>query len=529
MMKPLAFLAPLLSLAVLAGCGGSKSAPASSTIPTTRNFGSLTMRAVGEAQAPVTFSAANGANVTGIAGAEVDQLTLNPTMTKSLRNTKIAYSSLRDGFEEIYTMDADGTNETRLTHDAATNYAPSWYPDATRIAFVGLRDGGYNIYTMNADGTNKTRLTDDTASKWCPSWSPDGTKIAFHCFRKGNFDIYSMNADGTNETRLTSDSGDDYEPTWSPDGTKIAFYSRRRGNYDIYSMNADGTNQTRLTSSATDEFGPRWSPDGTRIAFTMERQDNKGADIYSMDADGTNETRLTSDSGDDYGPTWSPDGTRIAFVSARDSNDGSREIYSMSASGGDETRLTFTKLGENGPSWSGYLPRTARTLIGTGGTLRTAAAGFLFGQNDTEVTSVVAFDTTAQTPAARAQARVFQAAPETQGHSPVFAISTSGGLGSVSYMPIGAGGVPGAVVSPAIPIDSTNALVSFNATLETVTCVIPYESHSLMSAKPIRSGNHVTYTEHFTAIYDEKGQNLAPAGARSVTMDETTGKLVRFE
>ncbi len=78
----------------------------------------------------------------------------------------------------------------------------AWSPDGTKIAFTSDRDGNFEIYVMNADGRNPTRLTSDPATDNFPAWSPDGTKIAFDSRRDGNFEIYVMNADGTNPTRL---------------------------------------------------------------------------------------------------------------------------------------------------------------------------------------------------------------------------------------------------------------------------------------------------------------------------------------
>ena len=132
----------------------------------------------------------------------------------------------------------------------------------------------------------------------------------------------------------------------------------------------------------------------------------------------------------------------------------------MSPSGFGPTNLTRTAGGETSPSWSPFLARTPRTLIGTGGA---GGAGFLFGQKGDAVTSVVSFDTTTQ--AARAATRVVsQSAPfNDQGTNLIFSISTTVGLGSVSYVPLNDAGVPGTAVSPSIPVGSTNALVSFNA------------------------------------------------------------------
>jgi len=78
--------------------------------------------------------------------------------------------------------------------------APPPPPSPDMIAFHSGRDGNFEIYVMNADGTNPTRLTNNPAFDALPAWSPDGTKIAFFSDRDGNGDIYVMNADGTNPT-----------------------------------------------------------------------------------------------------------------------------------------------------------------------------------------------------------------------------------------------------------------------------------------------------------------------------------------
>ena len=78
---------------------------------------------------------------------------------------------------------------------------------------------------MNADGTGQTRLTDNAASDVAPVWSPDGAKIAFESTGGRPAEIYVMNADGTGQTRLTNNDAEDEDPAWSPDGAKIAFSS----------------------------------------------------------------------------------------------------------------------------------------------------------------------------------------------------------------------------------------------------------------------------------------------------------------
>jgi Tol biopolymer transport system component len=48
-----------------------------------------------------------------------------------------------------------------------------------KIAFISTRDGNYEIYVMNPDGSEQTRLTNNPTIDQEPDWSPDGTKIVF--------------------------------------------------------------------------------------------------------------------------------------------------------------------------------------------------------------------------------------------------------------------------------------------------------------------------------------------------------------
>ncbi|MGH7672147.1 MAG: fibronectin type III domain-containing protein [Gemmatimonadales bacterium] len=149
------------------------------------------------------------------------------TATATTRPDRIAFASDRDGNEEIYVMNGDGSGVTRLTHDPAADGNPVWSPDGTRIAFVSLRSTYPHIYVMNADGSGVVQRTYGSASDYNPTWSPDGARIAFRSNFQGNEEIYVMNADGGGIVRLTKDAAFDGSPAWSPDGTRIAFVSDR--------------------------------------------------------------------------------------------------------------------------------------------------------------------------------------------------------------------------------------------------------------------------------------------------------------
>ena len=95
--------------------------------------------------------------------------------SSSSNESKIIFTSDRDGNAEIYVMNADRSNQTRMTNNDVVDWAPSWSPDGSKIAFTSDRDGNVDIYVMNADGSNRTRITNNDAQDWFPSWSPDGS------------------------------------------------------------------------------------------------------------------------------------------------------------------------------------------------------------------------------------------------------------------------------------------------------------------------------------------------------------------
>jgi Tol biopolymer transport system component len=275
----------------------------------------------------------------------------------------IAFASDRDLPSKIYFMDADGQNPTLVTNAAHSfDFQPAWSPDGAKIAFSSSRDvdgdgypDGLDIYVIDADGQNETRLTFDTLSSK-PTWSPDGTKIAFDSERDGDpnatsLEIYVMDANGQNQTQLTNNSASlTGEPAWSPDGTKIAFFSNRDAFLgEIYVMDVSGGNVKRLTFTSGGNWAPAWSPDGTKIAFSSGRVAGQTEQIYVMDADGQNQIQLTNGFLRSTLPAWSPDGTRIAF----DGQIAEHDIYVMDADGQNLARLTHAEPFTNNqfPAW----------------------------------------------------------------------------------------------------------------------------------------------------------------------------------
>jgi len=162
-------------------------------------------------------------------------------------------------------------------------------------------DCSLELYSMNPDGSVQTRLTNNTAGDDEAAWLPaDGANIAFEsdraydCTDTCNDDLWSMpgTGDASGATRLTpDDTRDQFHPTYSPDGSQIAFESESvepvsasrifpdegTGIFIIPATGQVGSPASLLPAGETGILGPQhavfdswpaWSPDGRTIAFT---------------------------------------------------------------------------------------------------------------------------------------------------------------------------------------------------------------------------------------------------------------------
>ena len=184
---------------------------------------------------------------------------------------QIVFHSMRDRENgainrELYLINSDGTGERRLTTHPAQDRNPAFSPDGKKIIFQSDRNeempgsnDNWEIYTINLDGGELTRLTHHPAADSDPAYSPDGTRIAFVSNRDFNPEIYVMDADGGNVIRLTHNLGDDNHPAFSPDGKQLVFHSNRdRGSQELYLINVDGTGEKRLTTNLWYDWFPVW-------------------------------------------------------------------------------------------------------------------------------------------------------------------------------------------------------------------------------------------------------------------------------
>lgn len=284
-----------------------------------------------------------------------------PTVNQIFGAPRIVFGSSRNlGNHDIYTMELDGSGQTRLTTNAAYDDQPKWSPDRSKIVFMSDRDGNFEIYTMNPDGTAQTRITNNPAADGFPAWSHDGTKIAFvrgDLRNPSTFEIFVMDADGNNQIQLTNDSAIDGVPSWSPNNAKIVFMSGSSSLFDpnafeIFSMNADGSSRTRLTNNSIVDGQPSYSPDGSKILFASgDALNPNGIEIFSMNADGSARTRLTNNTVTDGFPAWSFDGSNIVFASGSVTAETTVELFVMNANGSNRAKLTNNSELDWFPDW----------------------------------------------------------------------------------------------------------------------------------------------------------------------------------
>ena len=216
----------------------------------------------------------------------------------------------------IYQLDAARTDVVGvILADSASNVQPALSPDRTRIAFSSSRAGSLDIYVMDADGRNVTRLTSDPGQESEPAWTPDGRRIVYTASAPGASRIASIAADGTGARVLVS-AGASAAPAVSADGAEIAYVSVRDGSYDLYVADSAGANERRITATAEREASPRFAPDG-KLLYIVHRG-ARGSTVARREPVAATTVETLAESADAMlSLAVSPDGRRIAYVTGR--------------------------------------------------------------------------------------------------------------------------------------------------------------------------------------------------------------------
>lgn len=262
---------------------------------------------------------------------------------------RIVFNSNRKRGNQIYIINADGSNLKRLTKKDGENFSPSWSPSGKYIAFVSTRDGNKEIYIMNKKGGSRLRLTSSDADDTAPVWMPDGRRILFVSNRDGTENFYTVDIKNKEIKKITQFSkGVCGDPSISAKGDKIIYISNVWMSWQIYSYDIATKNIKRLTGPPNGSCNPCISKDGGKILY-VSRLGRGNSDIWIMDSNGNNKKQLVSHHALEYSPKFSPDNKYVVFKSNRDEN---WKLYILEIESNKIIRLTDDKGNDENPDWS---------------------------------------------------------------------------------------------------------------------------------------------------------------------------------
>lgn len=232
---------------------------------------------------------------------------------------------------DLWKVETSGGAAMRLTSHPADESRSVWSPDGTEIAFVSNRDGYGNVWRMNADGTDIRRVTDGDRSLALADWGVyDGEErimvsavLEADVYREAR--PYMVSPDGGPIVRVHDAFGS--HPVASPDGDRVLFarggyydgWERRhyRGaeNQDVWLQQTDGSFE-RLTEWDGNDGKARWLDDDT-VMYLSDRADRVVA-LYRRDVDsGENRAVRVADFDDRDIHDWSlsADGSTAVLMS----------------------------------------------------------------------------------------------------------------------------------------------------------------------------------------------------------------------
>jgi TolB protein len=241
-------------------------------------------------------------------------------------HSEIAYSAVRDEVPtRIIVLEDDGTNSRRVTgaRRGDNPVLPTWSPNGERLAFVRYRQAGgpgaLQVYVVNADGSGERHIGEGTL----PRWTNDGRSLVVERPRAAPraSSIHVLSVDGGSERRLVAGS----QPAVSHRGSTVAFvrftYARRAGGEccdvkasSLYTVSLDGTGLRRIaqnTGSNTGNFTqPSWLPDDSAVAV-IQRRGDLGGPLSTISLNGTRR-QIVPSVGETY--DWSPQGDQVAYT-----------------------------------------------------------------------------------------------------------------------------------------------------------------------------------------------------------------------
>ena len=236
--------------------------------------------------------------------------------------TKILFESNRDGHWQIYTMDINGEDVTRLIISVYNDRRPTWHPYRNYILFESDRTGIFELYKLDLESNKISRIPIPlNGNKSRAEYAPNGVQILFNLEDiEGDFDVYLVSHKGKKPVKLIDDKFNNLYPHFSGRGDNILYYSNKNneGTSDvIYTYNIITEERYRLTYFKDHSNYGKYSNNRRRIAYSASVDDEE-PEIYIMLNDGKSKQRITFNDEIDIQPSWSPQDINLLITGYRD-------------------------------------------------------------------------------------------------------------------------------------------------------------------------------------------------------------------
>jgi serine/threonine protein kinase len=229
---------------------------------------------------------------------------------------KLVYASSATGNLELWSIDANGSNQKQLTSDAHQLEQPIATPDGRYIVFFSNHNGPLNLWRVDADGGNLKPLTSSKPFGGSGSCSPDGKLIVYQSRgSQATPVLFRIGIDGGQPLQLTDDKYWSELPAFSPDGKHIAFQYFGQGQPATFgSIPTEGGQITQIAQLPQRIFGRlRWTPDGSAIAYIDDRSGTRN--VWAVPVSGGEPKPLTDFNTDElFYFDWSHDGKQLAVA-----------------------------------------------------------------------------------------------------------------------------------------------------------------------------------------------------------------------